>query len=120
MSTPTIHIADIEHTAALFSLSEICERCGVKTEIIVEMVEYGIVAPVTQSLTAESHAVHAQHSWQFNLDALIRLYRAQRLRRDLELNLPGLALSLELMDQVDTLKQQITTLRHELSKHRDE
>lgn len=108
MSTPTIYLADTN--APLFTLSEVCERCGVHAEIIIEMVEYGIVAPVS---------VQTNNSrWQFNVESLARLRRAQRLRQDLELNLAGLALSLELLDQIESLQQEVKSLQHQLHKLR--
>ena len=108
MSTPDFFIVDIEHSSVLFTLSEICERCGTPAEIIIEMVEYGIVTPITEQ---------PRSPWQFNVSALARLHRAQRLRRDLELDLPGLALSLELLDEIDGLKKQIASLQQQL-QHR--
>ncbi len=93
-------------TDAMFSLNEMCERCGVHAEIITEMVEYGIIAPIEQT----------QARWQFSVTALIRLRRAQRLQRDLELNLPGLALSLELLDEVEALRREILELRGRLNR----
>lgn len=94
---------------AVFSLSEICERCGLHAEIITEMVAYGIVTPIEPT----------QPRWQFSADALLRLHRAQRLQRDLELNLPGLALSLELLDEVESLRGEIAVLKHRLQQLHD-
>jgi chaperone modulatory protein CbpM len=105
MSTPVIYIADIDSSRTLFTLSEVCERCGVRAEIIVEMVEHGIVEPIV---------AEPENTWSFNIDALMRLTRAQRLRQDLELNFPGLALSLELLDKIDTLQQEVNSLKQQL------
>ena len=108
MTTPVIYIADPQGDAALFSLSEICERCGVHADIVVEMVEYGIVRPV---------AVQGDNDrWQFDTEALLRLSRAQRLRRDLELNPAGLALALELLDEIDALQGQVRMLQQQLQQ----
>lgn len=103
MSTTSVY-SDPE--GSLFTLNEICERCRLQTEIIIEMVEYGIVTPVEMQTNNEH--------WQFTITALERLGRAYRLRQDLELNLPGLALSLELLDQVDALQKEINSLKHQL------
>ena len=108
MSTPVIYTADVQGDESLFSLSEICERCGVHADIVVEMVEYGIVTPAADQAPAER--------WQFSTDALLRMRRAQRLLSDLELNLPGLALILELLDQVDTLQHEVDSLQHQLRR----
>ena len=105
MSTPVIHIADIDSDRALFTLSEVCERCGLRADIIVEMVEHGIVDPIVAD---------PGKNWSFSVDALLRLTRAQRLHRDLELNVPGLALSLELLDQIDSLQHEVNALKRRL------
>ena len=89
-------------TDTLFSLSELCERCGVHAEFIVEMIEYGIVAPVTADRQ------------RFSATALLRVHRARRLQRDLELNLPGLALGLDLLDEIAALRSEVAALRHRL------
>lgn len=104
MTTP---IPDLMgETDSVFSLNEICERCGVHAEIITEMIEYGVITPIEP----------AQPRWQFTIATLIRLRRAQRLQRDLELNLPGLALSLELLDEVEALRREIMELRGRLNQ----
>jgi chaperone modulatory protein CbpM len=87
-----------------FSLSEICERCNMHAEWVTDMVEYGIVTPLESN----------RQRWQFSTAALLRLRRARRLQRDLELNLPGLALGLELLDEIESLRREITSLQHRL------
>ena len=106
MATPVIYIAELQDEDSLFSLGEICERCGVHADIVVEMVEYGIVRPVTDQGDNDH--------WQFDTDALLRMSRAQRLRRDLELNPAGLALALELLDEIDALQRQVRMLQQQL------
>lgn len=104
--------AEAELCRTLYTLGEICQRCGVHAEIVIEMVEYGIVTP---------EASGDSHDWRFAAAALARLDRAQRLRRDLELNLPGLALSLDLLDEIAALRQQVGSLRQQVRQlHRDE
>jgi chaperone modulatory protein CbpM len=94
-------------SATLFTLGEVCQRCGVHAEIVIEMVEHGVAEPASMD---------ANQRWLFAGDALLRLRRAQRLRRDLQLNLPGVALSMELLDEVERLQQQIASLRHQLQR----
>ena len=109
MSTPAIYIADTE--TVLFTLHDVCERCGVQVQTIVAMVEHGIIAPAVES---------RGDNWQFTIDALLRLNRAQRLQQDLEINLSGLALSLELLDQIEALQQEIASLKQQLrTLHRE-
>lgn len=105
MSKSEIVVIDSQHEHALFTLEEVCERCGTHTQMIVEMVEYGIVEPIEQPLL---------NVWYFNSQALVRLQRAQRLMNGLKLNLSGVALSLELLDEIDGLQQHIAVLRRQL------
>ncbi|MFQ3186658.1 chaperone modulator CbpM [Marinomonas primoryensis] len=105
MSKPEIVVIDSQHEHVLFTLEEVCERCGTHTQMIVEMVEYGIVEPIEQPLLDD---------WYFNSQALVRLQRAQRLMNGLKLNLSGVALSLELLDEIDGLQQHIEVLRRQL------
>ena len=90
-----------------FTLHEICAHCGARVEFIVELVEYGVIAPI-KGADAES--------WAFDAWALARLKRALRLHRDLEINLPGLAISLDLLDEVQRLRQQIDLLDGQLKQ----
>jgi chaperone modulatory protein CbpM len=105
MSKSEILVIDSQHEHVLFTLEEVCERCGTHTQMIVEMVEYGIVEPIEQPLLDD---------WYFNSQALVRLQRAQRLMNGLKLNLSGVALSLELLDEIDGLQQHIEVLRRQL------
>jgi chaperone modulatory protein CbpM len=90
-----------------FTLHEICARCGARVEFIVELVEYGVISPI-KGADAES--------WAFDAWALARLNRALRLHRDLEINLPGLAISLDLLDEVQRLRQQVDLLDGQLKQ----
>lgn len=95
--------------AVLLSMSEICRCCGVHAELIIEMVEYGVVEPAR---------IDDNRRWLFAGETLARLNRAQRLRRDLQLDLPGLALSLDLLDEIDALRRQVASLQHQLQQSR--
>lgn len=106
MAQRTIQAIDAQH-GSLFTLSDICQHCGVHAEIIIEMVEHGVVEPA---------GVDAGKHWLFAGDALTRLIRAQRLRRDLQLDLAGLALSLDLLDEIEAMRRQIASLRHQLQQ----
>jgi chaperone modulatory protein CbpM len=100
----TLNVAE---GATLFTLGDVCQRCGVHAEIIIEMVEHGVVEPASTDTNKR---------WLFDGNELLRLRRAQRLRRDLQLNLPGVALSMDLLDEVERLQQQIASLQHQLQR----
>lgn len=76
-----------------FTLHEFCHACGVQTELVVEMVDEGVIEP----------AAIREDEWQFHGHALVRARRALRLVRDLDVNWPGAALALDLMDEIERL-----------------
>ncbi len=90
-----------------FSLHEVCERGGVRTEFVADLVEHGIITPIK-----DNPGPH----WVFDSHALSRLRRAQRLQHDLKINLPGLALSLELLDDLSKLRHQVAVLNQQLEQ----
>ena len=45
--------------------------------------------------------------WKFTSLTIVRVAKARRLERDLDLNLPGLAVVLDLLDQIDDLRVQL-------------
>lgn len=108
MSKSEIVVIESQHEHVLFTLEEVCERCDIHVDIIVEMIEYGIAEPV------EPIEQSTESIWYFNSHALVRLQRAQRLMNGLELNLSGVALSLELMDEIEELQQRIIILSRQL------
>jgi chaperone modulatory protein CbpM len=76
-----------------FTMAEFCHACGVQTELVVEMVEEGVIEP----------AVRAEAEWQFHGPSLVRAQTALRLVRDLDVNWPGAALALDLLEELDRL-----------------
>ncbi|MEX2495679.1 MAG: chaperone modulator CbpM [Woeseia sp.] len=77
-----------------FTLHELSDACGVQTELVIEMVEEGVIEPAAQ----------LEREWQFHGESLVRAQRALRLVRDLEVNWPGAALALDLLEELDRLQ----------------
>ena len=95
-------IADYTAETSL-NLQELCEICGISVDVLNELVRNDIVHP----------GGNVPEEWLFDLMALQRIKRALRLRRDLEVNLAGVAVVLDLLDQLDELRQQIDIMeRH--------
>lgn len=90
-----------------FTLREFCEHGEVHAEFVIKLVNYGVIDPIDGG---------DAHRWSFDLPALARLRKAQRLQRDLRLNLPGLAMSLELLDDVTELRREVERLNHLLAQ----
>ncbi len=95
-----IPIGEILDENVTLSLNELAQRGAVHIEIIVELVQEGVLEPQGEE----------QEQWRFTGPDLIRLRRALNLQRDLELNLPGIALALDLLDELDELRAKIERL----------
>ena len=80
-----------------FTLDELCQCCAVQDEIIIAMVEEGMLSPVGSS-PAE---------WRFTGTAQRHVEITLHLQRDLRVNLPGAALALELMEEIEQLQRQL-------------
>ncbi len=83
--------------SAVLTVRDLSRLCSVEERHIVEFVEEGVLS-VAQIDTAE---------WHFTGAALRRARIALRLERDLELNLAGVALALQLMEELDRLRSEL-------------
>lgn len=81
---------------AKLSVDELSRLCAVDRTYIVELVEEGV-------LSVEVDAAE----WRFSGAALRRARTALRLQRDLEINLPGVALALELLEELEALRREL-------------
>ena len=78
----------------IFTLHELCIACGVHAEIVIEMVEEGVLHP----RGAEPA------DWRFSGSAVTRAQKALKLSRDLRVNWPGAALALDLLEEIERLR----------------
>jgi len=81
------------------SLVTLCRGCSLPVEVIIKMVDRGMIDPVDSTIRVSQ--------WQFSSSSLLRVKTALRLQRDLEVNLAGAALALELLDEIKQLRQQL-------------
>jgi chaperone modulatory protein CbpM len=83
--------------SALLTIEDLSRMCTIDERRIVEFVEEGVL-----------HAVRTDAAeWRFTGAALRRTRVALRLERDLEINLAGVALALELMDELERLRREL-------------
>jgi chaperone modulatory protein CbpM len=80
------------------TLAEMSRSCAVHAEYIIELVEEGVLAPVGRD----------QRAWRFTGGQVRRASIALRLQRDLGVNLAGVALALELLDELNGLRARVT------------
>ena len=86
------------------SLRDMCRICGVHAEFLIELVEEGIITPQAPPRARRARRRLEAHAWVFDGIAVVRVQRAVRLQRDLGVNLPGVALALELLDELEALR----------------
>lgn len=90
----------------LLTLDELCEICGISYDFINELIEYEIVHPQGG----------APDEWVFDLDHLQRIKTALRLQRDLEVNLAGVTVVLDLLDELEELRARMKLLEKHFLK----
>jgi chaperone modulatory protein CbpM len=87
--------------SALLTVKDLSRICAVDERHIVEFVEEGVLN-VVEVAAAE---------WHFTGATLRRARLALRLERDLEINLAGVALALELMEELERLRRELEARR---------
>lgn len=86
------------------SLVRLCHGYQLPLEKLLLMVEYGIIEP----LNARSSHI----KWQFSIDCIERIQTAINLENDLEINMAGTALVLELLDEIKLLRRKLELCRN--------
>ena len=79
-----------------YGLREICRLCNIPAETVCDMVDEGLVDPRGRE----------PMQWRFTAVEIRRIQVTIRLQRDLRVNLPGCALILDLMEELDELRRQ--------------
>jgi len=86
--------------SAILNIKDFSRMCNVEERHIVEFVEEGVL-----------NVVEVRSEWHFTGDALRRARLAVRLERDLELNLAGVALALDLIEELQQLRRELEAKR---------
>ena len=92
-TSPSI-VSEIVEDSAMCTLDHLCLSCNVNPDWVAGLVEHGVIEPVGQT----------RSGWQFTTLSIVRVAKAKRLEHDLGLNLPGVALALDLLDQLDEMR----------------
>ena len=81
------------------SMLELCRICGVQQDFVLGLVDEGVIEP------GNAVSANEPQSWLFSGICVQRTTTAFRLYRDLDVNLPGIALALDLLDKISELKK---------------
>ena len=82
---------------------EVSELGGVSEGVLRQLLEQGLLREL------DTNAWHAQAC--FDATQLARVQSAARLRNDLGVNVPGVVLALELLDEINQLNQALEILK---------
>jgi chaperone modulatory protein CbpM len=79
------------------TLNDICESCGLLESKVRTYIEESVVEVQGDDVKL----------WRFSEVSVVKIQKAHRLERDLRLNPAGAALALDLMSQIEELKNQL-------------
>lgn len=95
--SPAAAEATIVDDQLLFTLAELCRACDATGAQLTLLVEVGVLEPIGSN----------PENWRFPGSSLPRARTALRLARDLELEGPGIALVLDLLDEIESLRARL-------------
>jgi chaperone modulatory protein CbpM len=101
------HEGELVAEGRTYTLIEISVICGVPESCVSDLVAFGVVDPSGDPTSDRSDA------WVFTESSLQRAKRAMRLQRELGLEAQGLALTLDLLEEVERLRRLVR--RHGLA-----
>jgi chaperone modulatory protein CbpM len=81
----------------LLTLGQLCRACDTHAEWVISLVEEGIIEPDGKEV----------HLWRFSGANLVRVRSALRLQRDLGVNLAGIGLALNLIEELENLRTKL-------------
>jgi chaperone modulatory protein CbpM len=89
-----------------FSFEELCDVTELTSHIVIEVVEHGIVEPRGNDPA----------SWVFDIEMITVTKKAVRLHRDLGIDWTGIALAINLLDEVELLRLENEELKRRLER----
>ena len=96
LNTTWIEASIVENEVHM-TIAELSHASRTPQELIMSWVSEGVLSPVGSS----------PEDWRFSGDSLRRAKTAAHLTHDLELNVPGVALALDLLDEIAQLRARL-------------
>lgn len=98
-SLPQFEICILEDQTRL-TLADLSRACDAHAERIIKLVDYGVLEPQGREPAL----------WFFAGGSLHRARTALRLQRDLDMDIAGVALALELLDEIESLRARLRAM----------
>jgi chaperone modulatory protein CbpM len=83
---------------------DICAQYNLSEEVMVEFIEYGLITIHTSDI--KSHI--------FDGPTVARIRSAWRLKNDLGINTPGVVLALDLIEELEALRNELQILKRQM------
>lgn len=87
-----------------YTIQDVCQRIQLDKQFVVQCVEYGITELEIQQ----------DQDWLFTTMDILKLQKAYRLQRDLEINFSSIGIILNLLEDIDELHEQVNQLQQKL------
>lgn len=94
----------VDENTTTYSFTQVCHTYHMSEAELIELLEHGLLHEITAPVK----------QLNFNLGMVKRIHSARRLQEDLDINLPGVVLALELRDEVDRLHKELDILRRHI------
>ncbi len=101
MSKDNILIGMLIEETTTYTFVEVCHKYNIPEALLNEMIEYGLFPD--QPTDSQKIAIDQK--------ALRRIESAFRIHHDLGINLPGVALALELLEKIEVMESELDILR---------
>ena len=92
---------EVAEATSAETLAALCVSCQVEETWVSELVAHGAIIPAAGA---------GGGGTQFTAAMVMRVRKAKRLARDFDLNAPGVALVLDLLDEIEGLRGQLRAM----------
>jgi chaperone modulatory protein CbpM len=89
------------------NFEELCKSVSISEDMIIALIEYGIVVPAQGDIPAE---------WLFSITAVSVAKKAVRIHQDLAINWASIPLVLDLLTEIETLQMENAHLKNRLNR----
>lgn len=106
MKDRELHV--LVETVEEWSIAELCQRHLLDEAFVIACVDCGVIVAETVGSPLP------RPEWRFPAEAVMRMEKARRLQRDLDLAVADMGLVLDLLEEVELLRLEVDTLRTRL------
>ncbi len=92
-----------------FTISQICQQCDIPKELLLQMMEHGLFEFYQQD----------QDEYRIDINGLKQIEIAFHLHKDLEINIPGIAVIIELRDELEQLRTELNFLHKHFQSYEE-